>query len=173
MWCALLQPHLNIRTQWLGNSVVDGLGSPHAGVATTPANAFKEPVQFGNAAFTVQGAQRGADGVMFDVPMTRLIVWHGNTITGQRSARGPWLCPTPPHTCMCSARALQKPCLHVKVVRRGVCMQPHSPTQPVRAKQPQSPHPLLPFWTCGGVVGLQARRAASIWGKTTGRTRWW
>ena len=51
----------------------------------TPANAFKEPVQFGNSAFTVHGSQRGADGVLFAVPMCRFIVYRGNRVTGTNS----------------------------------------------------------------------------------------
>ena len=71
--------------QFLGITIADGGGLPHAGVAMTPANAFKEPVQFGNSAFTVQGSQRGADGVLFAVPMCRFIVYRGNRVTGTNS----------------------------------------------------------------------------------------
>ena len=48
----------------------------------TPANAFKEPVQFNNAAFSVTGAQRGEDGRIFPIPMNRFVVWRENTIEG-------------------------------------------------------------------------------------------
>lgn len=82
------QPHQNLRIQYLGITIADGSGSPHAGMAMIPANAFKEEVQFGNAAFTVTGAQRGADGVLFAIPMTRFIVFRGNKITGTNTGIG-------------------------------------------------------------------------------------
>jgi hypothetical protein len=41
--------------------------------AMVPSNAFREPVQFGNVAFTVCGAQRGMDGAMFPIPMNRSV----------------------------------------------------------------------------------------------------
>ena len=76
------QPHPNLRTQFLGLKLTDGNGSPHAGVPMVPANAFKEPVQFQNAAFSVSGAQRGEDNKIFPIPMNRFVVWRENTIEG-------------------------------------------------------------------------------------------
>ena len=76
------QPHPNMRTQWIANTLADGQGAPHAAMPMIPANAFKEGVQFSNSAFSVVGAQRGRDGRIFPIPMNRLSVWRGNHITG-------------------------------------------------------------------------------------------
>jgi hypothetical protein len=43
------QPHPNLRVQYLGITLADGNGSPHAGMAMAPYNNFAEEVQFGNA----------------------------------------------------------------------------------------------------------------------------
>eukprot|EP00035_Acanthoeca_spectabilis_P027909 m.468355 g.468355 ORF g.468355 m.468355 type:complete len:172 (+) comp27404_c0_seq1:1956-2471(+) len=76
------QPHPNLRVQYLGLNLSDGNGSPHAGVAMTPANNFKEGVQFDNAAFSIEGAQRGEDGWYCTTPQNRFIVFRDNTIQG-------------------------------------------------------------------------------------------
>lgn len=75
------QPHPNMRTQWLHNTLLDGQGSPHAGVPMVPSNAVGS-VQFSNYAFTIAGAQRGGDGLLFPIPMNRLTVYRGNRIEG-------------------------------------------------------------------------------------------
>ena len=47
-----------------------------------PASNFKEGVQFNAAPFTVQGQQRGGDGLIFPIQMNRFVVFRGNTIDG-------------------------------------------------------------------------------------------
>ena len=62
--------------------MLDGNGSPHAGMPMVPASNFQEGVQFNAAPFTVQGQQRGGDGLIFPIPMNRFVVFRGNMIDG-------------------------------------------------------------------------------------------
>jgi hypothetical protein len=76
------QPHPNHHVQFLGVEMLDGNGSPHAGVPMIPASNFKEGVQFNAAPFTVQGQQRGEDGLIFPIPMNRFVIFRHTHING-------------------------------------------------------------------------------------------
>ena len=47
-----------------------------------PTSNFQGQVQFNAAPFTVQGEQRGGDGLIFPIPMNRFVVFRGNRIDG-------------------------------------------------------------------------------------------
>ena len=76
------QPHPNMHVQFLAIEMLDGNGSPHAGMPMVPSSNFVEGVQFNAAPFTVQGQQRGADGRLFPIQMNRFVVFRSNRISG-------------------------------------------------------------------------------------------